>query len=134
MRKLKLAKAEVLENIDSFQPSIILEQEAAKKEACLYKINQVLSDVPIGAASGSCPYALVSGKAVPHPVFDLLKISILSKEEADLLFATEVGFDQKIGFPCLIVKNNGVVQSIVYPQDKSLYIMDCFTGLEKERK
>jgi hypothetical protein len=134
MRKLKLAKAEVLENIDSFQPLITWEKEVVRKEACIHRTNQVLSDTPPETSPDNYPYLLVSGKAVPHPIFDPLKIPILPRGAANLLFATEVGFDRKSGFPCRIVKNDDVVKVIVYPENKLPYIMDCFTGLKKEKK
>ncbi len=66
MPKPKLAKAKLLENINSFQPSILWEQKTVGKEAFIYRVNQVLSDTPPGATPEEYPYYTVSGGVMLH--------------------------------------------------------------------
>ena len=137
MPKPKLAKSKPLGNIDSFQPSILWEQEIVNREACRHRKKCVLSDTPPGATPNDYPYHTVLGGVMLNSVFKSVfpegKIPVMTKYEADTLCAMEFGFDKKTGYPCRIFQNKSEVEIIVYPENGTPYPMDCFTGLKAEK-
>ncbi len=137
MPKPKIAKSKLQENIDSFQPSILWEQKTVDREACIYRVNRVLSDTPPGATPEDYPYHTVSGGVMLNSVFKSIfpkgKIPVMPKHEADRLCAMDFGFDKKSGYPCRIFKNENKIKIVVYPENGTPYTMDCFTGLRAEK-
>ena len=137
MRKLKLKKAKLLTNINTYQPSILDSQEKQAEEACQHRITILLSNTPKGATSENYPYQIVEDGVRLHDVFLPLfggKVPIMSKECSDELCARHIGYDGRSGYPVRIYRDSiGIVIKAFSPYGEVL-IMDCFTGnLELEK-
>jgi len=116
-----------------FLPSLFASREEQRFDACRYRASRILSDTPPETDIDTYPYKKHSDGVELHHVFQALfpdgKIPFMSKEEADRLCDTQIGYDRATGYPCRVLKHGAIFTIKVYPAINSApYIMDCFTG------
>jgi hypothetical protein len=130
---LKVYKKEEGTYSPHFLPSLFMSREEQELDACRYRIRRILSDTPPQTDLDTYPYKEHPEGVKLHPIFQALfpdgKIPLMSKEEADKLCDTQIGYDRHSGAPCRLVKEDGRITVEVYPAiNAAPYIMDCFAG------
>ncbi len=123
MKKLKLVKSRPLEHREGYQTSVIEDNEKGYFD---YKVNHILSDTPADTTSSTYPYSIEREYVIPHEVFNPLftgSLPKLTKDEADRLFSTSIGYDKKSGLPCRIHRIDKKVIIEAFPQDALSYVL-----------
>ncbi len=138
MPKPSLKKAELLEGLDGLQPSLSDSPSEVLYKAMQYRVQRILSDTPPGTTPSTYPFIQSDGgKVLLHDIFKPLfpkgKIPMMSKDHADRLFSTILGYHSKNGLPARIYKepNDTITIKVFEPSGES-YKIDCFTGLKVE--
>jgi len=133
MKKFSLRKAEgPLPDLRGLQLSMNDDAESRLARIQQYRIDQVLSDTPPESTIEDYPYRTVEGGVIPHKAFSPLfkngKSPLLTKEKADELFSSILGYDKKSGFPVRIYQNGNDIAIQAYSPTGEIYFMECSTG------
>ncbi len=129
---LKKSKIETLPHLNGYQSSIedFEDEEVYKKRRCGYQLFKLLSATPLNTSPESFPYQIVNNGVILHevyaPLFPKGKIAIMTKDRADMLLCTHIGFDKERGCPVKINRSvdNTVTIDIYFPTG-DIATVDC---------
>ncbi len=135
MRKLSLKKVEYLEGLDGLQLTLLDDPLEIMNMTKGYRVQHILADTPECSLPTAYPYEIVEDGVVRlnkifKPIFIDRKIPLLSKEKADWLLSTELGYNAKTKAAARIFRDaNGTVSHIAcYPVSGEPYFIYFLTA------